>query len=255
MNCTIIQRRLLAAERPDQPSAEVRQHLADCCGCRSFQRQLLDLEQQVAQLETPASAGKAAFILQFVTGNMVATRKAPALSLKEGGRRKVALAFGIAAGLAICALGMWAITAYTPNRADIPRGALAAINRKDQLQKKLATARTAGERVQRLADLAEEVLVEARSNQANAQRMEEVSHFFLEVVGEHLVVHARALTKAERATLLPVVAERLAKVESQASHLAVEGAVLASASSFQSIAAAARDADRRLLALARGEQA
>ena len=40
MKCDTAQRRLLAAERPDEPSGEVEAHLAACAACRAWQQRL-----------------------------------------------------------------------------------------------------------------------------------------------------------------------------------------------------------------------
>jgi hypothetical protein len=254
MNCTMIQRRLLGAERPDHPPPEVREHLAECAECRGVQQELLRLEENLARLPVPPSEGKAAFVLHFVAGAMPPRQVPAALRLKEEGRRKVAVAFALAAGLLICALAMWAWTNRPPedggNRAVAVR---TGIDRKEQLSKALSPERTA-ERVQRLADLAEKVLAEAREYRADVDRLGEASRFFVQVVHEHLLAQARDLPKADRAKLLPAMAERMRWAESEASRLAAE-VHPGCKGSFNAMASAARDADQRLQALARGEAA
>ena len=59
MNCTTIQRRLLAAEQPDRPAAEVKSHLAECPACRAWHRRLVQLERHIPLLPVPPSEGKA----------------------------------------------------------------------------------------------------------------------------------------------------------------------------------------------------
>jgi hypothetical protein len=255
MTCTTIQRRLLGAERPDQPPAEVREHLAGCAECREWQQRLIETERGISRLTVPPSEGKAAFVLQFLSGDVAWRHKPLALRLKEGGRRKVAVAVALAAGLAICALGMWAWTSRIPEQANQPPLARSMPDRQGQLDRKLATARTAGEKVRRLVELAEEVLGEARSHSGDAARMDEVSQFFVVVVRDHLMKHAREVPKADRAELLPL-ARRLERTESEASHL--EAALKAErdlSASFHNIAQAAGEANLKLQALARGEAA
>jgi hypothetical protein len=259
MTCASIRRRLLGVERPDQPPPELREHLAGCAECREWQQRLIETERGIGRLEVPPSEGKAAFVLQFLAGDRVSREVPLAQRLKEGGRLKVALSVGLAAGLAICALGMWAWTNRTPDRADKPALARKTMpDREGQLQRKRAKARTDGERAQRMVELAEEVLGEARMNSADAERMDEVARFFVAVVRVHLMDDARKIPKAERAEL-GALAKRLLIAQSEASHLEVELKALphlaASAASFHDIAQAALETSVKLEALARGEPA
>jgi hypothetical protein len=259
MTCASIQRRLLGVERPDQPPPELREHLAGCAECREWQQRLIETERGIGRLEVPPSEGKAAFVLQFLAGDRVSREVPLAQRLKEGGRLKVALSVGLAAGLAICALGMWAAwTNRTPEQAERPSVARKAPDRKGQLDRKLDGARTDGECVQRLVELAEEVLGEARTKSEDAVQMDEVARFFVKVVRDHLMDHARKVPQKERVALLPLVA-RLQKTESAASRLAAElnaqPHLAASAASVHDMALAAGAATERLRALAHGEPA
>jgi hypothetical protein len=215
------------------------------------------MEQGVSQLPVPQSATKAAFVLQFLSGPLPARQAPPTLRLKEIGRRKVAMAFALAAGLAFCALGMWAWTNRPAEGSRQHSSTPTLAQRTEQLQLRLVTARTPTERVQCLADMADEVLGEARTQLADAGRVDEVARFYAQLIGEHLLSHARAMPRAECAALLPGVAERLGRAESEASRLAVEldAQNRLAAASFRQIALAASDGNRRLLALSRGEPA
>jgi hypothetical protein len=257
MSCTTTQRRLLSAERPDRPAPEVRDHLDGCAECREIQRRLLDMEQRLGRLPVPESQGRTAFVLQFLSGPVPARQPPPMLRLKEGGRRKLAMAFALAAGLAVCALGMWAWTSRAPEDGGQTPKALALALRHDQLRQRLATAQTPGERVRRLRDLADEVLREARANRGDAGRVDEAARFYAQVIRDHLLAHARALPAAEQKALLPDVAEQLRRAESEATRLAVEADSQnrITGASFREIAAAAGDGHLRLLALSRGEAA
>src|SRR5262249_7893941 len=122
----------------------------------------------------------------------------------------------------------------------------------------LAALHTPAERVKKLADLAEKLQEEARTHQADADRLDEVARFCVQVVRDHLLKHARLVPAEERKALLNAVAGRLPRIESEASRLANElkaRMAPAAAASFGDIASAARDADHCLLALARGESA
>jgi hypothetical protein len=255
MICTTIQRRLLGSEQPDRPPAEVRAHLEGCAECREVQRRLLELEQGIGRLPAPESEMRSAFVLQFLAGASPVRQTPPVLRLREGGRRKLAVAFGLAAGLAFCALGMWAWTSRAPEDPGQSPSARELALRQLQLHQRLEAARTPRERVQRLTELADEVLGDARSDPGDADRLDIMARFYGQLVREHLLTHARALTRAERAALLPAVADRLRWAESEATRLAVDPLNRVVAASFRDIAAAAGDGSRSLLALARGESA
>jgi hypothetical protein len=261
MNCTAIRNRLLACEQPDFPPPEVREHLAACAACRSVQQRVVQLEQQLVALPVPPSQGRAAFVLRFLAGGeaLPPPARRPTPRLTEAVRRKVALAVALAASLAVFALGWWA----WPKAEPIAEKQVAILppshpDRQAQLRNKLEGAKTPAERVQRLADLAVELQEEARTHREDADRLREVARFWIEVVRDHLVPDARRVPQAERKDLLTAVAVRLGRIESEASRLATElraQASAAAADSFGDIASAARDADRCLLALARGESA
>jgi hypothetical protein len=255
MNCILIQRRLLACEQPDFPPPEVRAHLISCPECRSWQARAVDLEQRLHGLSVPPSAGPGAFLTTFLAEAPATLPLRPSRKpyLREVSRRKLAVAFALAAALAVFALAWWA----GPHSEQA--SSLAADTKKpapDQLasfRQRLDGAGTPAE----LADLAKAVQEEAHKVRADSDRLDEVARFFVQVVRDHLLPQARALPAGEQRALLPAVAESLRKLESEASRLSAElaGTHPASAASFQDMAAAARDADRRLLALARGEAA
>jgi hypothetical protein len=265
MNCTAIRNRLLACEQPDFPPPEVREHLADCAACRAVQQRVVQLEQQIVALPVLPSDGRAAFVLRFLAGDEAGGSPArrPGPRLKDNVRRKVALAFALAAGLAIFALGWWAWRQAEPT----PTPPVVAVgsrlpDRQAQLRQKLEGAQTPAERVQRLADLAEELQKEALDHQKDADRLADVARFCVQVVREDLLKYAREYARevpqAKRKDLLTAVAVRLQRIESEASRLATElkaEKAASAAASFGKIASAARDADDCLLALARGESA
>jgi hypothetical protein len=262
MNCTVVRRRLLSLERPAQPPPDLRPHLAGCPECRAWQRRLLQVEEAVARLPVPHSEARSAFVLRFLGGNEVVRLHPPSPSLPvEEWRLKVAVAFALAAGLAVFALGWWAWhnqtpEVFVPDKIAVRPEGPQKPDRMGQLRQKLEGARTPRERVMRLADLAEEVQKEARDHQADAEGLAEVAGFYAQVVREHLLANARAVPAAERDKLVPV-AERLRHLESEASRLATGLTVEspARAASFESIALAARESEHTLRMLARGESA
>jgi hypothetical protein len=262
MNCSVIQKRLMACEQPDFPPLEVRLHLADCSDCRAVQQRVVQIEQHIRELPVPASDARASFVLRFLAGDeafQAPRRPTPAPHPKENGRLKVAWAFALAAGLVVFALGWWAWPRTGPEIGkEGPAVARRFPDRRAQLEHRLASARTPGERVQRLTALAEELQEEALTSEADAEALGEVARFCVQVVRGHLLKHARTVPEKERKDLLEAVALRLERVESQASrrasHMKGLGAALAAAS-YRDIADASQETSRSLRLLANGQAA
>jgi hypothetical protein len=264
MNCTNIQQRLLASEHLARLPAEVQDHLRDCPACRSWHQRALSLEQQVRSLPVPPSRGPGAFVQKFLTGDpavgpdglpwWVQSRPRRARRPNERLRLRVALAFAMAAGLAIFALGWWAWPQPGPREAVAPVVPDRAAERLARIQERLHGTRTAGERVERLADLAEELQGEAKkaAESGDAVKLAEAAQFYTQVVQDHLLFHADAVPVADRHEVLGNVAMRLRRTESEASRRATElrPAAETVACEFDHIASAAGDASSRLAKMA-----
>ncbi len=122
MNCDLLQRRLLTLEDPGRPPAEMREHLAGCSACRSWQLRLLDLERSVPLLPVPPSAGRDAFVGRLLAG----ARTRPAGTRRQLSReqvlRKVALVTALAAGLLMFFIGFSAWQWPTTGPARFAKG-------------------------------------------------------------------------------------------------------------------------------------
>jgi hypothetical protein len=266
VNCTVLQRRLLSSERPDQPAADVKSHLAQCPACRAWQRRLVHLERQIPLLPVPPSTAKVE-LLQRIVGPatpidsmrpLTAERSVLRWSTlapgpKERGLRKVSVAFALAAALLVFALGWWSWP-HNP----VPSSLIA---KKDVEQKKLDDrlarvlhAGTPQERLFKLTDLAENIHGEARAMVDNAEKLDQWARFYSRVVSQHLLEQARELAPADRPTVLEKIADRLRRAESLAMRKATELTTTAprSAASFDQIALAARQGEKNLRALMRG---
>jgi hypothetical protein len=262
MNCSAIQKRLLACEQPDFPPLEVRTHLAQCDECRAVQQRVVQIEQRIGELPVPPSDARAAFVLRFLAGDEAfrpSLRPSPALRLKESGRLKAALAFALAAGLVVFALSWWAWPQTEPVAVSDGHGPTARPpSRLALLEIRIASARTPGERVRLLTTVVEELQAEARGSRGDTEKLAEVSRFCVQVVRDHLMTHARVVPKEEREELLTAVAQRLHKIESEASRLANDmqaQAAVAAEASYRDIALATEQTRQSLLKLARGEAA
>jgi hypothetical protein len=235
VNCIVIQRRLLAAEQPEQPPPEVRSHLGQCSACRAWQRRLVQIERQIPRLPVPPSTARDELLAHF-RGAPSTNPLPPATELrpirwtgssvgsKEWALRKVSLAFAMAAALLVFALSWWA----WPHQATGPATALAVTPREryekqwnDRLEKTLLGL-AGQERLRKLADLAEEVHGEACKQTGDQDKLGVLAHFYARVVAERLLVYARDLPPQDRSDVLLDIAQRLARTESQATRLATQ---------------------------------
>lgn len=257
MNCAVIQRRLLSAERPEQLPAEIQGHLDQCAVCRLWHRRLIQVERLIPQLPVPSSAAKDQF-LEMIKDER---RKHDALispsSLflhpfkKERGLRKLSVAFTLAASLLLFALAWWS----WPHNPVAPQRPLQIEQSKlEQRLKDTLRVETPKDRVVRLAKLADEVQGEARELVGNSERLEQRSRFYSQVVGQHLIEEARQLSPEDRQAVLTDIALRLAKAESEATRLATQCKATAprSAAALHQIALASHKGERELRGLMKG---
>lgn len=275
MNCTVLQRRLLAMERPDQPPAELQSHLAECAACRAWQHRLVRMEHLLPLLPVPPSSAKGQF-LQRISGHVAdkETRrqgdKESAVSLspgllvslspplvpgpKERGRRKLSLALALAASLLVFAMSWWT----WPHTTQLPsRGKVAQVDPfvRDFEGRLLGILRgdAPRERVRKLADLAEEVHGQAQQATDNIDKLDRLVEFYSRVVSLHLLEQAHQLPRADRPAVLEDIATRLRQAESNASRWAsrLKRSAPRSAASFDRIAFAARKGEQDLRILMR----
>jgi hypothetical protein len=256
VNCTVIQRRLLSAEQPEQPATDITSHLAQCPACRAWQRRLVQMERHIPLLPVPPSPAKA-LLLQRLRADAARPTAADPLHLwhsarapgaKERGLRKVAVAFALAASLLVFALTWWAWPHNPVPSVDT------AQREQVRLEERLTTSlrgETAKERVLSLAALAEQVHGEARRMVGNHQRLERWARFYSRVVGQHLMEQARQVPAEDRPAVMEAVAMQLQKTESDASRFAAQLQTRSprSAASFEQIALAARNSERDLRAM------
>jgi len=263
VNCTIVQRRLLSAEQPDQPAADIKSHMGQCPSCRAWQRRLVQMERQVPLLPIPPSTTKDLF-LQRLTGTCQGDTGRPAIAdpatlwrsqlmpgPKERALRKVSLAFALAASLLVFALAWWS---WPHDHIPAPDFAQQDQARLEESLHTSLYANTPKERVLLLVQLAEEVHGEARKLADNSDRLEQRALFYSRVVGEHLIEQARQVPAKDRAVVLQRVADSLREAESTASRweAQLQKSAPRSAASFRRIALASRKSERDLRALMNG---
>jgi len=263
VNCTVIQRRLLSTEQPDQPPAEIKSHLAQCPACRAWLRRLVQIERQIPLLPVPPSTAKAE-LLRRLLGPAPAEAARPALAElpndwrsslapgpKERGLRKLSVAFALAASLLIFALAWWSWPHDKTGPSAVAARRAADQDKLDQRLHKVLLAEKPRERVLQLAGLAEELHDEAAKMVDDAERLDQWARFYARVVSKDLMEQAQRLPPDERPDVLKQVASSLGTTESNASRKAAQlnPSAPKSAASFDRIALAARKGEKALRAL------
>jgi hypothetical protein len=109
------------------------------------------------------------------------------------------------------------------------------------------------ERVRLLARMVNDLHAEVRAHPEDPDRLALAARVYAEVVGEDLPAHARAVPAGERAEALTEIADSLSRAESDMEHLAADAASERQRTPLRAMAASAREGDRRLRALMRGE--
>lgn len=261
MNCTVLQRRLLSCEHPEQPDAELKSHLTHCPSCLAWQRRLARMERDMRRVPVPSSSAKEQFLQRFlgtssppppIADPATVWRTALASGPKERGLRKLAVSFALAASLLVFALAWWSWPHKPQANADLVRQEQTRLQaRLDERLTHNLQRKTPHERVLGLAKLAEEVHGEARGLVNQSERLEQWASFYVRIVGEQLLEQAKQLSPQERPAVLEAITRRLRETESSASRFAsrLQDVSPRSAASFRQIALASRKSEQDLRAL------
>jgi hypothetical protein len=283
MNCEALHSRLLGSEKPDRPTADLAAHLKTCAACRKWQRRLVHLERNVALLPVaPAPRGKLEFVRQFVAAELeslpaeseissgstngatiihswkfeklaaalrssLQVPRATLNAFPAPARRRIAAV--LAASLLLLAFGLWINSPTSPFSPKPPDPLLATVMERDL---RLAAAKSPSERVETLADLADDLQGSTRTliNVGQPDDLKALADLYEQVVRDGIVAQAKSLAPEERVRLLEGIAKRLVEAGDEAEKLAK---VLpeSSAASLNIIIRAARDGDRSLQLLIR----
>lgn len=283
MNCEAVRKQLLGMEDPGRPPAGVATHLAGCAACRDWQRQLLLVERNVPRLPVPESGARLSLLRRFLreapagaAGSQSVVEPAdeptvepnaeprheaaPAPGLGVGpaaGPRRwwFAAAAGAAAGAAL-AIAVWQFRAAPeppPEPTPSPQDPLLA--KLVQADVRLAGAESPVQRVEAMADLADDLHVETRGlvHTAPADDLAALAGLYENVVRKGLVPCARAVAPAHRRQALTPLAERFERTARDADALA-RAAPPAAATALGRIAGAAREGDTALREIIRGTE-
>jgi hypothetical protein len=278
MKCKAIRTCLLGLEQPDQPLSELTAHLAECLPCRDWLQQLLVIERGAAHLPVPPAEGKTrllARILAEPTVRVPAPKPAPPPAaplpaprspllhpepvwLRHERRvKRLALVSALAAALVLVAVGLWAWR-HTPNTPKGPPQPVAEDPLLKQLMKRnvrLASAATPRQRVEALAEIANDLQGETQSlsQVASDRDLAALAQLYGKVVREGIVPRAQTLPAAERAAVLGPIVDQLERAWKDADALA-DQAPASAVRPLREIAAAARHGDVQLRGLLRGEK-
>jgi hypothetical protein len=283
MNCEALHSRLLGSERPDRLTADVSAHLKTCAACRKWQRRLVHLERNVALLPVaPAPRGKAEFVRQFIAAELEplspecevfsestngvttiqvwkfeklasalrSSLRVPRATLNAfpaPARRRIAAV--LAASLLLLAFGLWINSPTSLFAPKPPDPLLASVVERDL---RLAAAKSPSERVETLADLADDLQGSTRTliDAGQPDDLKALADLYEQVVRDGIVLQAKSLPPEEQARLLEGIADRLVAAGDEAENRAK---VLpeSSAAPLNIIIRAARDGDRNLRKLLR----
>jgi hypothetical protein len=273
MKCAQVQRRLLAAERPDLVGADLAGHLAQCPSCHALQRRLVRLEHGIRHLSVPASTRRPGFVAQFMQQTPVelpvASRQTspdlpaagppvlplvkvthrPATPAKERGLRKLAIAIAVAASLAIFAIGLWAMQVKGPQKLDER-----AVLRK-QLDTRITYAETPRDKAEVVVDVAIEVQTRvenlAKEKVVNGKQLADLAELYRELVSEDLQTQVRVLVRDikdtnQRREAVANLVSRLHATASACDQEALKDIRPEVQQPLKDIAAAARNADNMI---------
>lgn len=216
MKCAMAREQLLAAEHPDRPGEALAGHLSRCRECRAMQWRLERLDRDLPRLPVPACPPPAALFEQVLHGqelNAGAVVRTPRVEMRpdrrQGARQKLALAFALAASLAVFAMswGAW-------SRQDVPRPPTLGDEYARRVNRKLQDGRQPGEKLQKLTDLADEFVAEAKT--ADAGGLEKLATQVEWLAARDLPQCAGRVPVVERAKVLGEAADRMQKLESAA---------------------------------------
>jgi hypothetical protein len=245
MNCDTTRRSLLAGERPDRPPPDARRHLARCPACRALQRRLIQAERHIPLLPVPPAPVPAELLRRVREGPVqrptVRLHSPPPPGMREGGRQKVALAFSLAAALAVFAIGWWAWPHQQSGGGN--DGLKEYVQRRDQL---LAAARTPRARVEALAGLADELLNKALDLVHEPEKLDRLARGYRQLLRHDLPEQAEKLDGRERAAVLGSLPARLQLGDARRLSDAQKVAPPAARASLGLMASAAHDGGRRL---------
>jgi hypothetical protein len=204
MNCSRLQRRLLAMEKPSRPPADLQAHLTACSACREWQQRLVQLEREVQQVPVPPSTARSAFVQRLLANGanrQPAERKSPTVPLRGARRewtmRKIAAATALAASLLIVGLFL-GISRWGTQDKSAHSDLVAALLAHDV---KLAGAQMPTERLKTLSKLADDLQGQASplaKDGKAGEDLETLASLYVKVMEEGILPRVAAIPLPDR---------------------------------------------------------
>lgn len=254
MKCEACQNLILALEQPAKPTAEVREHLAECAACRAVQKKAAKLDALLTRLPLPSSKKAKAKLIASLNDSALAVPSTKVPSFRQLLRSPLP---GVAA-LVILGFGGYFFLSKKlpqPELAEKPRHEL--LNKEMANVVMLAKADSAPDRLQVWTDWANDLRNETRDlyKVAPADELSSLARMYDKAVQEGIVKQAKLLPQhmdmAEKQTLLKNADAKLAETVAEAERLHNEAPPPAQ-KYLKQIAESARDGRRKLDPILKG---
>lgn len=260
MNCTSVRNRILSLTDPRRLPEALRTHVEACPACVAWWKTAAKLERYLELLPAPpAPADKKFALIDELTADGQVIKSVPRVADRGPSRIKGKHVAVLAASLLVAVGGWWVVTRPStgPQTAAAPKHPL--LDKMVQRSKTLARAETPAKRLEVLGEMADDLHSETRglARVAGPEELDDLARLFAKVVNGGLVRQAgqmapHAMTAAEKAALLGQLADKLSEAGAEAEKVARE-APPASQPALKRIADTARDGQKKLRDIARGE--
>ena len=260
MNCTSVRNRILSLTDPRRLPEALRAHVEACPACVAWWKSAARLESYLEILPAPpAPADKKFALIDELTAVGPVIKSVPKVADRGPSRIKAKHVAVLAASLMLAVGGWWVFTrpSTLPQTAETTKHPL--LDKMVQRNKSLARAETPGKRLEVLGEMADDLNAETRSlaRVAGPEDLDELARLFARVVNAGIVRQAgqmapHAMTAAEKTMLLDQLAGKLAEAGAEAEKVSRE-APPASQPALKRIADTARDGQKKLRDIARGE--
>jgi hypothetical protein len=270
MTCRSYQESLLKLDLPDQAPADLQAHLGGCEQCRELQRRLVLLQDSIKQLPLPAALSRLEFLQRFLSADAAdlangtltggATEPAamplPARTVPDPAELKkppwiwyTVMALAAAVGLAVVAIKLLRHEEVEP-AVTATAGLNPMIQRLVDCNRRLAHGAAAQTQVDALADMADDLFVEAqRHARGQPGEVKAMAALFEKVVKDGVLKSAAGLPPERRRTILTPIIDRLSRTAQEAETVAVKSDRQA-ANSLRRLGDVARQAGNDLRRLA-----
>ena len=263
MNCTSVRNRILSLTDPRRLPEALRVHVESCPACVTWWKTAAKLEGFLEVLPAPpAPADKKSVLMDELTAAGPVIKSVPKVADRGPSRIKGKHVAVLAASLLVAVGGWWLVTrpsTKTNDTAVAPKHPL--LEKMVERSKTLARAETPAKRLEVLGGMADDLNAETGSlaRVAGPEELNDLANLFAKVVNTGLVRQAgqmapHAMPAAEKAALLEQLAGKLSEAGAEAEKVS-RSAPPASQPALKKIADSAREGQKKLRDIARGEGA